>query len=139
MYAAGYVVLEGEPLGAALKRSLQLFARFWLISSETALLLYLVTFAVGLAVMAVGFVLAVPAVLLLAIATALKTSVLLWIILAPLITIYMVLLLAAGSAFMTFQFAVWTLLFLRLHQQGAVAKVVRLTARFSHILHRKIV
>lgn len=139
MYASGYVVIEGETLGGAIRHSLQLFGKFWLISSETALLLYLLTFALGIVALTAGFVLAVPGVLLAAVTSFLKLTLAVKLIVGFFVALYILLLLLAGSAFMTFHFTVWTLLFLRLQKHGAVAKVVRLTARFGHILHRKIV
>lgn len=138
-YASAYLVLGGERFSDAIRLSIALAGRFWLVSLELALILYLLTLLVGVAFLVVGAMVATPLLLLSAITSLLGTSALSAVITGVTIALLIVLLFLVGAALVTFQFACWTLLYLRIVEQGAVAKVMRLTARFGHILHRKIV
>lgn len=139
VYASALVILEQVSFTQAIREAIQLFREHWLVSLEMALILYLVSIVVGLGVLISLFILAVPFLLLGLIAALTGSSVVLWIVLIPAILVYIAFLVLAGSAFVTFQYSAWILLYLRLYGQGAVAKVVRVTSRFGHILHKKIV
>ena len=138
IYASCLIVLEGYGVVEAIRESLRLFARHWLVSLEMALLLYGLGFLVGISVLLLMAVLAVPFILLMTIVTLLHLKGLVLLVLIPAILIYMALLIVLGAGFVTFQYTAWTLLFLRLEDQP-VAKIVRLTSRFGHILHRKLI
>ncbi|KKU13210.1 MAG: hypothetical protein UX17_C0024G0006 [Parcubacteria group bacterium GW2011_GWC2_45_7] len=139
IYASASVVLQGEKFLAAIKKSLQLFSRFWLVSIELALILYLVTLVLGIALIVAGLILGIPLLLLYVIVMLLQIPAGIWIVLVPAAVVYIALLIIVGSAFATFHMSAWTLLFMRLSREGAVAKVVRLTSRFAHVLHRKVI
>lgn len=139
IYASAYVMLKREGFVSALYQSLMLFGRFWLISLEMALILYAVTLVVGIGLIVVGFVLGIPLMLLYFIFLFMHIPGAMLIVGIPAFILYVAILLGAGSAFATFHMAAWTLLFKRLAEEGAVAKVVRLTARFGHIFHRKLI
>lgn len=139
VYAAAFIMIEGASFIESIKESLRLFARNWLISLELGLILYLITFFIGAAVIAVLLALGIPFLLLGVIAALTGSEIGVWTALIVLAFIYIAFLLVAGSAFITFQYSAWTLLYLRLRKQGALAKVVRLTSRFSNVLHRRIV
>lgn len=138
IYASALIMLQGYSLGKAIKESFALFSSHWLVSIEMALLLYGIGFLVGLAVLLVLAVLAIPFLLLATIVTFLHLQGAVWFVLLLAAAVYIALLVLLGSAFVTFQYTAWTLLFLRLEEQP-VAKIVRLTSRFGHILHKKIV
>ncbi len=139
MYASSAVMLRGVSMRRAIAESFRLFEKYWLVSVEMGLLLYLITFLVGLVVVFVLFVLGLPFFFLGVLAGLLKASFGVWAAIGGAATVYVVFLLLVGSAFMTFQYAAWVLLYLRLEKEGAQAKLVRLTSRFAHIFHRKIV
>ena len=139
IYASAYVMLKGEGFVPAIRKSLSLFARFWLISIEMALILYAVTLVVGIGLIVAGFVIGIPLMLMYFIFLFMHVPGAMLIVGIPATTLYVVLLLCVGSAFATFHMAAWTILFKRLSEEGAVAKVVRLTARFGHIFHRKLI
>lgn len=140
IYASAYIMLAGASLKVALINSLTLFRSHWLVSLEFALIMYLVSVMVGLGVLLSLLVVGIPFTLLAAILTFLKIPAGLLIIGIPALIFYVLFILLVGSWMVAFQYTAWTLLYLRLHQEeGALAKVVRLTARFGHILHRKIV
>ena len=138
IYASALIMLEGCTTGEALRESLRLFGQHWLVSLELALLLYGIGFLVGIAVLIAFAVLAIPFMLLMTIVALLHLKSAVLLILIPAILIYMALLILLGAGFVTFQYTAWTLLFLRLEDQP-VAKIVRLTSRFGHILHRKLI
>lgn len=139
MYASALVMLEGHSMRQAIFESFALFVRNWLVSLELALILYLVSFVVGVVVLAGLAALTIPFILLSTIATSLQAAWAVGIVGTLMILIYVAGLALAGSIFVVFQYATWVLLYLRIRDEGAVAKVVRLTARFAHILHQKIV
>lgn len=139
IYAAAQVMLQGASLWRAIKESLQLFIRHWLVSFELALIMYMLALLVGIAVLAVLFAVAVPFALLAFILSFLQVPGGMWLAIVPAAAVYIALLILAGSVFVTYQYTLWTLLYLRLREHGAVAKVVRITARFGHILHKKLV
>ncbi len=139
IYASAYVMLKGEGFVSALRKGVALFARFWLISIEMALILYAVTLLVGIGLIVAGFVIGIPLMLLYFIFLFMHVPGAIFIVGIPAAILYIALLLCAGSAFATFHIASWTILFKRLSEEGAVAKVVRLTARFGHIFHRKLI
>lgn len=139
IYAAAFVVLEKQSLVQSIKGAVRLFIRNWLVSLESAVLLYLINIAVGIAALIGLFVLAVPFVLLFIILALLKLAGGVWFILIPAALIYVALVIAAGSVLVAFQYAYWTLLFLRIRDGSALAKILRLTSRFGRVMHRKIV
>lgn len=138
IYASALVILERVSFRPAIQQALRLFSAHWLVSLEMALLLYLITMLIGIGALIALFVMAIPFLLLGFIAAFIGSPVLLGIIIVPAVLIYVGFLILAGSAFITFQYSAWILLYLRISKEGAVAKVVRLTSRFGHILHRKI-
>lgn len=140
IYASLLIISEDRRFCGAIADSLRIFARNWLVSIELSLILYLITLGVGIATVAALFVIAVPFLFLGALLSILGSSpLLLWIIISPAIALAIALLIVVGSAFVTFQYSAWVLLFQRIRSDRALAKVVRLTARFGNLLHRKIV
>ena len=138
VYASLLVMLEGLPLMRAIRGALKIFAKNWLVSLELALILYFITVVVGLAVLLSFFVMSIPFLFVGILLTLMKIQGAMWFVLIPAMVVYIAVLLLFGSAFVTFQYSAWTLLFLRLKTETAVSKVVRLTARFGSVLHRKI-
>ncbi|OGL64979.1 hypothetical protein A3B21_03900 [Candidatus Uhrbacteria bacterium RIFCSPLOWO2_01_FULL_47_24] len=138
IYASALVVLEGVPFLSALSQSIRLFARNWLVSLELALILYVINLLVGIAILAGLFAAGIPFVLLGLIFTSLKVPGGLMTVIIPAAILGILLLIVAGAIFVTFQYAAWVLLYLRIRETRAVAKIVRLTSRFAHILHRRI-
>lgn len=139
IFASAFIVLEKMPLFEAIKASLRLFKKHWLISLEFALILYFVSLAVGMAVLLCLFIIAVPFLLLGVIVGLLQLQWATWLLLISAVVVYLAFLLVAGSVFVTFQYAAWVLLYLRLHESNAVAKIMRLTSRFSHVFHRRLI
>ncbi|MFZ5391187.1 MAG: hypothetical protein ACOZAJ_02850 [Patescibacteria group bacterium] len=116
-YAAIYIVLENESWWSALEKGLNLFFRNWLVSLETAALLFIINLALGF-----GIFLVTPNTI------ALEVYVLLtnfnFITLFRLLPIFL-LFLVAGMWFAVFQYVTWTLLFRRLRVGSVTSKLVR--------------
>lgn len=139
MYAAAAVMLKGATFKKAILESLRLFEKHWLVSLEMGLLLYLITFLVGVVALFILFVLGLPFFFLGVVSGLLNATYGVWLAIGAAGIIYLIFLLLAGSAFITFQYAAWVLLYRRLSKEGAQSKLVRLTSRFAHIFHRKVV
>jgi hypothetical protein len=130
MYAAAYVTLYRMRLIEAIESAVALFRTYWLVSLETAVILFALNVAVaflllltlvslGLGFFAVfGFLLS-------------STGIGPWVALIGGSVVGVGILVAAGAGLATYQFAVWTLLFVRLNQRGvgAMAKLVRMFNR----------
>ncbi len=139
IYASALIILEGHSFKNAIVESFAIFSRHWLVSIELALILYGLGFLVGIALLIGLFVLSVPFILVGSIITLMHIPWALWLVIIPAIIAYIAILVLVGAAFVTFQYACWTLLFLRIREHGAVAKIVRVTSRFGHILHRHVI
>ena len=140
IYASLLVISENRRFGAAVLGSFALFVKNWLVSIELALILYLITMGVGIALVIGLFIIAVPFVFLGVLLSLLNTApIIIWLVISPAILLAVALLLAAGAAFVTFQYSAWVLLFARIRSERAVAKMMRVTARFGRLLHRKLV
>ncbi len=116
-YSAIYIVLENETWWSALEKGLNLFFKNWLVSLETAAILFLINLALGF-----GIFLITPNTI------ALEVYVLLtnfnFITLFRLLPVFL-LFIAAGMWFAVFQYTTWTLLFRRLRVGSVTSKLVR--------------
>ncbi|MDP3244655.1 MAG: hypothetical protein Q8M83_03280 [bacterium] len=130
VYALAYVMIGRMSFGKSLNRAIDLFIKNWLISLEMALIVYAISFLLGLGLVVAAMILAMPLLLILVILIFLGLPMAFWAVAIPGITVFALLFLAAGAAFTTFELTVWVLLFKRLTQGGALAKLVR-------VFHRK--
>lgn len=111
--------------------------KHWIISLETALLLFGVTFLATILVGMAAMLLLIPFSLLLMAAVLSGSAALTAVIFTIFIIILAGMALLVGSVITTFQLITWTQLFIRLEKKGGVAKVVRLFTALPHfILHR---
>lgn len=118
IYAACYITLQRMPFVAAVESAIVLFRKYWLISLETALVLFgvnlVAAFCIG-AVVAAGGVALLP---ILIGASLLQSGAVIGFV-AALAAVATVLFLAViGSGLAAFQYAVWVHLFTKLHQRG---------------------
>ncbi len=118
-YAIAYVVLEKDPWWVALERGINLFFRNWLISLEMSIILAVIYLALGIVIYAF-----LPDNLMMLVAVmAIKPTFSLFLKFLP----SLVLMLFIGIGYGVFQYLAWVLLFDRLNQGTALAKLVRLT------------
>jgi hypothetical protein len=107
-YATAYIVVRNYKLKQAITAALALFAKNWLVSLEIAFLIFVINTAVTLVI---GLVL---------IGLGLPLSGLLGYI------VFQIFMAFIAAVLATFQYATWTVLFLRLEQGKITAKLVRL-------------
>jgi len=124
-YALAYSMVDDFSLGRSIKESVRLFFKNWLLNLEMGVILYALGLLLSLAMGVVAMILAVPLLLLFIIIMFLNLPSAVWIVGVPTIIIFFILLLLAGSAFITFEFSVWVLMFKRLTEGKAVAKLIR--------------
>jgi len=127
-YAIAYLMLERKNPYQAVAHSLALFGRHWLLSLEMALALFVINILVGaLIVLAVLFV-AIPFVLLAYALLSASIASGAYVILNIGKGLAFIVLLVLGGALATFQYAVWTELFLRIKEKTHLSKIVSLVA-----------
>jgi hypothetical protein len=134
IYAACYVTLQRLTLIAAIESAIALFRKYWVISLETSVVLFVVNLlaAVGMAAAAtISGVILLP---LLVGASLVKggAAVALIIAFASLIAVVILAIVSGGLA--AFQYAVWVHLFSKLHMRGhgGKSKLVRWFEKLTH-------
>jgi len=105
-YASIYIILRGKKTFEALKQSLILFRKNWLISLENAVIMYVINFGIIFVIISVLTLLGLP---------FSNTGYLFYFSITTL----------AGAIITVFQFGVWTELFYCLEEGRGVAKLVR--------------
>jgi len=129
IFADAFIVLNKKKILESIKMAWALFKKNWLISVETGILLLIINFVFGLALTAIIIVLGMLLSFILPVFIALNSSVGYIAVLAFGLLLLIALMILAGSFLTTFQFSVWTMLFLRI-QKKAEAKVLRLTKKW---------
>jgi hypothetical protein len=135
IYADAYIVLHRKPLIEGIETAAALFKKYWLISLETALLLFLVNVAVSLAI-GVGFGFLALMFFPLAIgasAVGFQSGIAVAAGIGAVVIVGLIVVI--GAWLTTFQYSAWTLLFLKLtrRDRDAVSKVERV---FNRLLGR---
>jgi hypothetical protein len=125
VYAAIYIILKEQKLGQAIKSSFQLFINNWLVSVETAFLLFLVSLAVGLAFIIVSTIAFIPFILLFKLAMLLSSVVAFWLLVIVALLLVLITFVLAASLMTTFQLSLWITLFEKLETGKAVSKLQR--------------
>ncbi len=122
LFAACYVTLQRLPFVAAVESAVALFRKHWLISLETAGMLFgvnlLAAAGIGLVIGAAGIAL-IPFVLG---ASLLGSGAALGIVGLAATIVAVLFLATVGSGLAAFQYAVWVHLFTKLHQRGHGAR-----------------
>lgn len=124
-YAVAYVVINKSKVAPAIKQSCRLFKENWLISFEMALMLFIINLLVGLAIILVILVLAVPFLFLGLIFYYAFSLVGSWLIAILAFTSFLFIVVSAGAVLAVFQISSWTGLFLELNKKNGVSKLVR--------------
>ena len=125
-YASAYVVLKKERFWPALEKGWQLFTKNWLITLETAFLVFIIIILVGLALFVVAFLITIPFLVLISIAIAMQSTALFWFLVALWIIIILIISIIALAIMGVFQWSCWTMLFNRLEtKEGALSRLQR--------------
>ncbi|MDP3985182.1 MAG: hypothetical protein Q8P82_00300 [bacterium] len=125
IYAACAIVLDRKPLLKAVETAWEIFAKHWLISLETALLVFAVSILGGIIVTLAALLLILPATLILAAAFFTGSTAVAGVVIAFYLIGIILLAVLGGSIITTFQLTTWTLLYRHISARGAVAKLVR--------------
>lgn len=121
-YAMIAIVLEKDSFVKSIERGIKIFSQNWLVSLEIAILLFLINFVAGLLIIFILSIIILP-VMLTMIVFNLLTPLYLLIIFGFLVLII------TAAILMTFQTAVWTVLYDELKKENAQAKLERVFKR----------
>ncbi|MBI4133116.1 hypothetical protein HY478_00730 [Candidatus Uhrbacteria bacterium] len=137
IYAVCAMVISKQHFFHAVHTAWHLFRTHWLISIETALILFVVSLAGGLAVAILALLLAVPVSLLIVAAFIVGSTTAFGVVATVGVLIVIIFALLVGAIVTTYQLITWTLLYERLARRGGVSKFVRiLRAIPKFIFHR---
>jgi len=125
-YAVAYVVINKNKILPAIEQSWLLFKKNWLISFELAIILFFINLLIGLAIILVILILAVPFLFLGLIFYYSFSVVGSWLIALLAFASFLFIIVSAGSALAVFQISSWTGLFLELEKKNGVSKLVRM-------------
>ncbi len=124
-YTVAYIVVQQKKLGDAVKLAIALFKKNWLVSIEMAFLVVAIGIGVGvlmvimLAITAIPFLLIGGASLVFGSSTGFSAAVVIGTI------VWFIVIAVIGSAFVAFQYTAWTFLFLKLDGNTAESKLKR--------------
>jgi hypothetical protein len=124
-YAIAYIVIEGKKAWEGVRLGWQLFLANWLVSLEMALIVLLIGVSVGLVMMVVIGLAAIPFILI-GIAMLFFDSVVGFAVVVVIATILFIVIGAfMGSMYVAYQYSAWTLLFQKLVEEKAQSKIMR--------------
>ncbi|MFZ2310529.1 MAG: hypothetical protein WAW11_03220 [Patescibacteria group bacterium] len=121
-YAMISVVLEKNSFVKSIEKGIKTFTQNWLVSLEIAILLFLINFLVGLLIVFIVSLVILPMILTMLVFNFLTPLYLL-------IAIGFLVLVLTAAILMTFQTAVWTILFEELKKEDVKAKLERVFKR----------
>jgi len=125
-YAVAYVVINKSKVVPAIEQSYRLFKENWLISFEMAIILFFINLLVGLAIILVILVLAVPFLFLGLIFYYSFSLVGSWLIAILAFASFLFMVVSVGAALAVFQISSWTGLFLELEKKSGTSKLLRM-------------
>lgn len=127
-YSIAYNVLKGERFCDSLKAGWKLFKKNWLVSLEMAFILFFINFIIGLGLVVVVFILALPFVFSALLLYKLISLAAFWIVAFLAFLVLLAVVVLVGAALAAFQISSWTSLFLELVNRGGISKIVRLAS-----------
>ncbi|HPI66938.1 MAG TPA: hypothetical protein PKZ16_00065 [bacterium] len=129
-YAVMFVVLKKDNLKQAITNSWKFFKKYWVISIEMAIVMFLVGILAVLAMIILAVVLILPLALVLYIVYVLQISGLMMFAIIFSLALMAILLFWIGALLSTYQITAWVILFERLNESTAYAKIARLAAKW---------
>ncbi|MBI4812596.1 hypothetical protein HY798_04155 [Candidatus Falkowbacteria bacterium] len=130
-YAIAYTVIKGSNFMGAVRSGWQLFVKNWLISIEMAFILFFINFLVGLALVLIILILAVPFLFAALMLYKLFYLTGFWAVAVLALILFLAIIILGGAILATFQISSWTGLFMELVNKGGVAKIVRLVEEWK--------
>ncbi|MDO9399275.1 MAG: hypothetical protein Q7T79_01110 [bacterium] len=125
-YAIAFTIINKNNLFDAIKLGWKLFKDNWIVSLEMALILFFINFAVGLLILFLMFILAIPFLSLGLIFYFLSSVFGVWLAVVLAFSTALLLIIISGSILTVFQISAWTGLFIELIKNGGTAKIVRM-------------
>ena len=125
-YAVAYAVINKRKVLSAINQGFRLFKENWLISFEMAILLFFINLLVGLAIVLIILILAVPFLFLGLIFYYAFSAIGSWMIAILAFASFLFLIVSIGAALAVFQISSWTGLFLELDKKGGTSKLIRM-------------
>jgi hypothetical protein len=116
---------EGQGLRQAFAYGWVLFKKNWLISLETAFLLFIINILLGFLMIVALFILLLPFILIGAVAIYTQLLSLFWVMLGLGLVVFFMAVIFFGALLSTFQNSAWVKVFIHLSHGEGVAKVVR--------------
>ncbi len=135
LFALNAMILQGATLAQGIERGYHLMKRHWVITAETAAILFLISIGSWILVIAVNMLLSIPLFMLLITAVYLKSTILYWVTLYATIAAFILITLAVGGFVVALHYAAWTLMYRRLGEGGVLPKLHRLVRAFTHAHH----
>lgn len=130
-YAIIYIVVKNSDVRSAINESVALFKKNWIVSIETALILFLVRLAYIVVFALVILFFALPFVLLGFVAVYFEIQALYMTAWALAIIVLGFVAAVLGAAFSTYYSAVWVVLFTRITEGLVLPKIIRLIAQLT--------
>ncbi len=124
-YAIAYIVIEGKKTGEALRSGWQLFKKNWLTTIEMAVIVLAIGILVGVVIVLLVGIVAVPFIVVDIAALLLGSSTAFNVATVVAMVVWFVIVAVLGSAYVAFQYTAWTDLFLRLNKNKAQSKLMR--------------
>jgi hypothetical protein len=132
VFALNAMMLQGATLAQAIERAAKLVKNHWLVATETATALFVVSLGAWIIAVAVNMVLGIPLFVLIIVALLLQSKLLMWTVLFLAIVIFCITMLGIGAFLVQFHYATWTLLFRRLGEGGVAPKLHRWIRTLTH-------
>jgi len=130
-YAIAYVVIKGSGFLSAIREGWKLFTKNWLVSIEMAFILFLINFLVGLGIVLIILILAIPFLFLALILYKLMALIGFWLVALIGLATFLLIIMIGGAGLATFQVSSWTGLFIELIGKGGTSKITRVLDRIK--------
>lgn len=129
-YAVMFAVLKKNSFKQAIVNGWHLFIKYWVVSIEMAIIMFLVGMAAVLAMVILAVALVLPLALLLSIVYILQVNGIMLFAVIFSLAIMAILLFWISALLSTYQMTAWVVLFERLNESTVYAKVARLAAKW---------
>lgn len=137
IYAVCAIVIKQQRLPHAIETAWRMFKSYWVISLETAVILFGISMAGGLAIVIFVLLLSIPATLITVAAIIAGSGAISTVVMAMILIVAIIAILVTGSFITTLQLVTWTFMFERLSKQGALSKLARILHMIPRLFVRK--
>jgi hypothetical protein len=135
IFALNAMILQGATLAQAIERGVMVFRRHWVISVETAAILFVISVGAWILTVALNMLMSVPLFMIAMIAVFLNSGLLFWATLYIGILLFFAIMLAIAGFVIELHYATWVILWKRLGEGGVLPKVHRWFRSLLGIAH----